>query len=59
MYKIRIMFSHPQKLPINAHADICGGARGVNFGESLHLYPCLVYASSDGSGEPVHLHRLA
>ena len=46
---------------MHAHANAGGpnGARVLNFGLSIYLHPYLVYASSEDSGEPVHLHRLA
>ena len=34
-------------------------ARGLNFGLSLHLHPCHVYASSESSGESAYMRRLA
>ena len=43
---------------INAHADATREARGLKFGLSLHLHPYFVYASTEGSGESVHMHRL-
>ena len=48
-----------QELPLNAHADVFSGARGLNFGMSLHLNPYFGYASIEGSGEAAHLRRFA
>ena len=43
---------HMCKSPIlNTHADISYGARGLNYGLSLHLHPYFVRASSEGFGE--------
>ena len=48
------------KMPlIIAHADVSNKARGLNFGQGLHLHPNLVYARSEGSGESAHMRRLA
>ena len=51
--------SHLRKPSIKHHADISSRTRGPNFGTSLHLHPYFVYASSEGSGEYVHMRRLA
>ena len=40
----------------DAHADV--SVSGLNFYLGLNLYPYLVYASSEGSGESAHLRRL-
>ena len=48
-----------QEFPLNAHADVFSGAKGLNFGMSLHLYPYFGYASIEGSGEVAHLRRFA
>ena len=42
------MFVKPVGL-INAHANVCSEARGLNLGLSLHLHPYFVNASSEGS----------
>ena len=46
---------------MRAHANAGGpsGVRVLNFGLSIHLHPYFVCASSEDSGEPLHLHRLA
>ena len=38
-------------------ADIFSGARGLNFGLSLHIQTYFMHASSEGSDEPGHLCR--
>ena len=47
------------KSPTKAHIYVYGGARGLNFGLSLHLYLYSVQVSSKGSGESVLMPRLA
>ena len=37
-------------------ADLPSKARGIIFCMSLHLHPCFVSASSEGSGKSVHMH---
>ena len=54
-----ILNAHSQKTLINAHTDVSSKARGLTFGLSLHQHPYFVYLHSKGSGESVHLHRLA
>ena len=39
--------------------DVSSGGRGLNFSLGLHIHQYFVYSSSEGSGESVHLHRLA
>ena len=46
-------------LLINTHADVFSQANDLKFGLNGHLYPYFVYASSEGSGELVHMRRLA
>ena len=41
---------------INANADVSSEARDLNFDLSFHLHPYFVYASSEDSGEPAHIH---
>ena len=48
-----------QKLPFNADAKIPDGATCLIVDLKLYIYPYFVYASSEGSGESVHLHSLA
>ena len=50
-----------KKPPLNAHGGVsqASRARCLNFGQSLYLHPYFEYASSRGSGESVHLCRLA
>ena len=39
------LFAYAQKPPINTLADVSIGARGLNIGPSLHLYPYYVYVT--------------
>ena len=39
--------------------DVSSGSRSLDASQSLNIHPYVVYASSDGSGESVHVHRLA
>ena len=50
---------YAQKSPLNAHADVSGRARGLNFSRSLHPHQNFVPVSSKGSDEPAHVRRLA
>ena len=43
--------------PINVHADVTSGARGLMFDLSPPI-SILLYARSEGSDEPVHMHKL-
>ena len=44
-----------KKPPLNAHAVVSSGARGLNFGLSIHPHPYFVYASNEGSGKPAQV----
>ena len=44
---------------INVHADVSSKASVPNFVQSIHLHPYHVCAYSEGSGECVHMRRLA
>ena len=44
---------------LNAHADISREVSNLNFGLGLHLHPYFVYATSQGSGQSLHMCRLA
>ena len=44
---------------IIAHAGVLGESGGPNFDLRLHLNPYIVHESSEVSGKPVHMHRLA
>ena len=57
-YEILVLITHAQKPPINTHADISRGAKGLNFGLNLHLHPFFVYVGSNGFCESVLLCRL-
>ena len=54
-----VRIAYAQKPHLSAHAFVSSKARNLNFGLSLHLNPNFVYASSNGSGESVHMRRLA
>ena len=43
---------------LNAPAHMSSEARILHFSPGLHLHLYFVYASSEGSGESAHLHRL-
>ena len=49
------IIAYAQMSLINANADVFVKARDLNFCFSLHLHPCFVYASSEDSGESVHI----
>ena len=51
--------AYAQNALIKAHADISSKVRDLNFSLSLHLHPNFMYASREGSGKSVHMHRLA
>ena len=59
VHEILVLVAFPQKRLINVLAYVSSGARGLNFGLSLHLHPYFVCASSKCSGKYVHLRRLA
>ena len=42
--------AYAQMPPINANADVFDRAKGLDICLRVHLYPYLVYASSEGSG---------
>ena len=42
---------------LNIHVQLSSGAKGLNFGMSLHLNLYFVYVSNEGSDETVHMHR--
>ena len=49
--EILVFKAYTQTHPLNAHADISSGTRGLNCGLSLHLHPNLVFLSRESSGE--------
>ena len=59
VHEILALIACVQTLLINAHADISSNVRGLDFGLSLHLHPCFMYASSKGSGESLLICRPA
>ena len=58
-HEILAHIAYAQTPPFNTRADVTRKARGLKFGLRLHLLLCFVYASSEGSGETAHKHRLA
>ena len=54
-----LLIAYAQLPLINSRAEVSSGARGLTFGLSFHIHPFVVYASSEGSVESVHLRRLA
>ena len=58
-HEILVTIAYAQMYLINAHSDVSNKAKGLSFVLSHHLQPYFVYASSEGSGESVHMHRLA
>ena len=49
-HKILVLIEHGQ-LPLkNTYPDVSSKARGLFLGQSLHLHPYFVYASSEGPG---------
>ena len=53
------LITYARKHPLNDHADVFSGTRGLNVGLSLHSHPYVVHASSEGCGESVYLHMIA
>ena len=58
-HEIWVLIAYAQMSLINVRANLSSGAKGPIFGMSLHLQPYFAYVSSEGSGESVHVHRLA
>ena len=56
--RIFIPIAYAQELSLNMHNDVSSMNKGRNFCMSLHLHLYFVFASCEGSGESVHLHRL-
>ena len=52
-------FGTAQMSLLNAKADESSKARGLNSDPSLHLHPFFVCGGSEGSGESMHMRRLA
>ena len=58
VHKFLILIAYAQNLSLNA--DTANVNRElINFGLSLYLDPCLVYVSSEGSGESAHMRIFA
>ena len=53
-HEILELITYAHKSP----AGISSGTRGLHFSLSLFLNPYFVYASNEGSGESVQMHRL-
>ena len=49
-HEILASIAYTPKAHLNTHTDVFSKERGLQFGLSLHLYPFIVYASSEGSG---------
>ena len=58
VHEILVLIVNAQKPPLNTHYDVSSEAILLNFGLSYNLHPYVVYASGEGSGEPVRMHRL-
>ena len=57
--ELLVLIASAQMPLINSHADISSCDTGLTFGPSLCLYPYIVFASKEGSGESAHMRRLA
>ena len=55
-YRADFSFTYLQIPLINAHTNVSSWATNLGFGWSLHLYPYVVYVSSEGTGESGHMH---
>ena len=57
---ILVLIAYAQKPPLNVHANISSRAtcRDLIFDLTHHLHPYIVHASSEGSGESMHLYML-
>ena len=56
-YYILVLIAYAQRPPLNAHAGVSSGSRGLTVGVSLHLHPYFMYASSEGSGQSAQTHQ--
>ena len=56
---ILVLIAYAQMAIIIARAGASNKVTGLRLGLSLHQYLYFVYASGEGSGESVHMHRLA
>ena len=50
--------AHWPEYEISVNISYAMLARGLNFGLSLHLHPCLIYASTESSDESAYMRRL-
>ena len=57
-YEISVLNAYAQMPLMNVHTALPSKARVLKFGLNFHLYLYFVYASSEGSDESVHTHRL-
>ena len=53
-HEILILVAYAQKPLLNHNAEVSSGAKGLNFGPSVRLYPNFVHASSKCLSESVH-----
>ena len=61
-HTILVLIAYAQNPHLNAPSDVFSRARGLNFGlksSVTHLLYVCKAASNEGSGEYVHMHRLA
>ena len=54
-----VLIACVQKPPLNAHANVSSGTRGLILGLRQHLLPCFVYTSSEGIGVCAHMRKHA
>ena len=59
MYENAVLITHAEMPLNNAHADVSKEARALIFCLILHLFPYLMHASSEDSGESAHMRRPA
>ena len=57
-HETKVLIADVQSHSLNTHAQLASGARDQKFRRSLHPLPFKAHASSEGSDEPVHMHRL-
>ena len=57
--QIFVITAYAQCHSLNIHAQLSIGTKDNKLGLRVHLRSCLVYASSEGSGETAQLRRLA
>ena len=47
MHMIVLFITNARRLPINDHADMSSGTRGLKFGQGLHLGLCVQRCSDE------------